>query len=314
MKRISLTKNRISLYVIYIIFVFLIVFFTILLGNRFFSYFNFINILRQTAMISIMSIGMTFALSSGEIDLSVGSTISFSALLTAMTLRYYPTFVGVIVGLGSGILVGFLNGSLVAWLKIPSFLVTVGSMSLIGGLSRWVTGMKSIEITNERYNFLFGSGDIGNISILFIWTIGVMIIGFLLLQRTAYGRMVLASGGNEKAAFYTGINTRLIKMSTLMISAVSASLAGMLYAGRLHGVRYTIGEGLELSVIAATVIGGTSLFGGRGTIIGSVIGSLVIGIINNGLILLGLSIAEQMFFRGLILIVAVAINTRLQSR
>lgn len=272
------------------------------------------NILRQTAMISIMSVGMTFALSSGEIDLSVGSTISFSALLTAMTLRNFPTFFGVVVGIGSGILVGFLNGSLVAWLKIPSFLVTVGSMSLIGGLSRWVTGMKSIEITNERYNFLFGSGDIGNISILFIWTIGVMIIGFLLLQKTAYGRMVLASGGNEKAAFYTGINTRLIKMSTLMISAVAASLAGMLYAGRLHGVRYTIGEGLELSVIAATVIGGTSLFGGRGTIIGSVIGSLVIGIINNGLILLGLSIAEQMFFRGLILIVAVAINTRLQSR
>jgi ribose transport system permease protein len=301
--------------IIYIIFLLLIVFFWIMLGKTFVSVANILTILRQTAMISIMAIGMCFALSAGEIDLSVDSIIAFTAIITAMVLQGTNSIIlAVVAGLGVGIVIGFFNGTIVAWIKVPSFLVTLASMGIISGLSRWVTHNQSIAIGNDTYNFVFGSGDIGSVPVLFVWTFFVTVIGYLTLNKTAFGRRILASGGNEIAAYYTGIGTRMIKLKALMISASSAALAGMLYAGRMHGARYTMGEGFVLSVIAATVIGGTALFGGKGTVIGSLIGALVIGIINNGLILMGFNVAQQMVFKGIILIVAISINTQMESR
>lgn len=307
-KRFDIGKN-----IIYLVLFLVISFFTITLGELFFSFQNIMNILRQTAMISIMAVGMTFALGAGEIDLSVGSVIALSALVTALALNYFSLTVGILAGSGVGLFVGLFNGFAVAKLRVPSFLVTIASMGIVGGLSRWITGLKSIPITNEQFNYIFGSGNIGRVPILFIWTIIASIAGYLVLNRTAYGRKLLATGGNEKAAYFTGIKTRRIKMSALVITATSAAIAGMLYAGRLHGARYTIGEGFELSVIAATVLGGTNLFGGKATVLGSVVGALVIGAINNGLILIGLNIAQQMFFRGIILLIAISINIRSQS-
>ncbi|MGA2477604.1 MAG: ABC transporter permease [Spirochaetia bacterium] len=300
--------------IIYLIFILLVILFTILQGKDFLSVFNIMNILRQTAMISIMAVGMTFALSAGEIDLSVASVIALSALVTSLMLRQFGIVVGILSGFGVGLAVGLFNGTIVAFVRVPSFLVTLASMSIIGGLSRWITQLRSIEIINDTFAFIFGSGDIGPIPVLLFWTLIVAVIGYLLLNRTAFGRRVLSAGGNEKAAYFTGINTRMIKMKVLVISAMTAALAGMLYAGRLHGARYNIGEGFEMSVIAATVLGGTSLFGGIGTILGSIVGAIVIGIINNGLILMGLDISQQMFFRGIILIVAISLNTRLQLK
>ena len=307
-KRFDIGKN-----IIYLVLFLVISFFTITLGELFFSFQNIMNILRQTAMISIMAVGMTFALGAGEIDLSVGSVIALSALVTALALNYFSLTVGILAGIGVGLFVGLFNGFVVAKLRVPSFLVTIASMGIVGGLSRWITGLKSVPITNEHFNYIFGSGNIGRVPILFIWTIIAAIAGYLVLDKTAYGRKLLATGGNEKAAYFTGIKTRRIKMSALVITATSAAIAGMLYAGRLHGARYTIGEGFELSVIAATVLGGTNLFGGKATVLGSVVGALVIGAINNGLILIGLNIAQQMFFRGIILLIAISINIRSQS-
>ena len=283
--------------IIYLIFILLVILFTILQGKDFLSVFNIMNILRQTAMISIMAVGMTFALSAGEIDLSVASVIALSALVASMMLRQFGIVVGILSGFGVGLAVGLFNGAIVAFVRVPSFLVTLASMSIIGGLSRWITQLRSIEILNDTFAFIFGSGDIGPIPVLLFWTLIVAVVGYLLLNRTVFGRRVLSAGGNEKAAYFTGINTRMIKMKVLIISATTAALAGMLYAGRLHGARYNIGEGFEMSVIAATVLGGTSLFGGIGTILGSIVGAIVIGIINNGLILMGLDISQQMFFR-----------------
>jgi ribose transport system permease protein len=313
--RFEKIRKGISGSIIYIIFILLIIFFWIVLGKTFVSYKNIMTILRQTAMISIMAIGMTFALSAGEIDLSVDSNIAFSAIIVALVLKGTNNIIlAVIIGLCVGFFIGFFNGAIVAWLRVPSFLLTLASMGIIGGMSRWVTDNQSIAITQDRYNFIFGSGDIGPIPVLFIWTFFITLIGYLTLNVTAFGRRILASGGNEKAALYTGINTRMIKLKSLVISASSAALAGMLYAGRMHGARYTMGEGFVLSVIASTVIGGTGLFGGKGTVIGSLIGALVIGIINNGLILMGLNVAQQMVFKGIILIVAITINTQVEYR
>jgi ribose transport system permease protein len=300
--------------IIYLIFVLLVLLFTILQGKDFLSLFNIMNLLRQTAMISIMAVGMTFVLSAGEIDLSVASVIALSALVTSMVLKSSNILFGVAAGIATGLIVGLFNGSIVAFVRVPSFLVTLASTSIIGGLSRWITQLRSVEILNDTYSFIFGSGDIGPVPLLFFWTLLVAVVGYLLLNRTAFGRRVLSAGGNERAAYFTGIKTRRIKLKVLVISATTAALAGMLYAGRLHGARYNIGEGFEMSVIAATVLGGTSLFGGKGTILGSIVGSLAIGIINNGLILMGLDISQQMFFRGVILLVAISLNTRLQAK
>lgn len=299
--------------IIYIILAILVIFFGSVLGTRFLSTLNIMNILRQTAMISVMSVGMTFVLSTGEIDLSVGSTIALAALVSALGLKI-NTAVGIAAGIAVGLAVGLFNGAIVAWVGIPSFLVTLGSASILAGLARWVTDLKSVEIVDDWFIFVFGSGDVGPVPVLFLWTLAVMAAGYVLLNKTTFGKQVLATGGNARAAYYTGINTRTIKLRALLLSSTTAALAGMLYAGRLHGARYTMGEGYDLSVIAATVLGGTSLFGGKGAIIGSVVGSIVIGVINNGLILMGLSIAQQMFFKGVLLLVAISINVKLQSR
>ena len=296
--------------IIYLIFLLLIIFFTITLGKTFFSAQNLMNILRQTSMISIMAMGMTFALAAGEIDLSVGSIIALSGCISAMVLRVSNLGLAIIAGIGVGILAGCFNGIIVAKLRVPSFLVTVASLQIFGGLTRWITSLKSIGISNAKYIYFFGSGNLGPIPIIIIWTIVILIISVLVINKTSYGKRVLATGGNEKAAFFTGIKTRWIKMSVLIISATSAALAGMLYVGRLQGARYDIGENFGLSVLAAAVLGGTSLFGGKAVIVGSLIGAIVMGIIDNGLILMGLNVSQQMFFKGIILLIAISINIR----
>jgi ribose transport system permease protein len=174
----------------------------------------------------------------------------------------------------------------------------------------WITDTAPVPILNERYNAIFGSGSIGPVPLLLIWIIVVTAIGAVVLRKTTYGRQVLATGGNERAARFTGIDTRRIGFLVLTVSGVVAALAGMLYAGRLQSGRFQWGEGDELSVIAAVVLGGTSLFGGSGSVLGSVLGALLIGVVNNGLILMGLESSQQIIIRGGIIIVAVALASR----
>lgn len=298
-------------YVIYFVFIIIFVFFSITLFNKgFLTLSNLMNIARQTTMISVMAIGMTFVLAAGEIDLSIGSVVALASLITALALRNYNIWVAIIAGLGTGAIIGIVNGLFVTRLGIPSFLITLGMMGIVSGLARWITNLASIPVTNNVYNFIFGSGNIGPISVLFIWTVVLMALGQLFLKKTPFGRYALATGGNKVAAKFSGIKVNNIKMAVLVTNGVMAALAGMLYAGRLHGARYTLGEADLITVIGAVIIGGTSLFGGKATVIGSVIGSLIMGMINNGLILMGLNVAQQMIFRGIIIIIAVSLSSR----
>jgi ribose transport system permease protein len=269
------------------------------------------NIARQTAMISIMAVGMTFVLAAGEIDLSFGSVVALSSIITAMVLRSTESILpSVVAGLVSGFCEGIINGIFVAKMGIPSFLVTLGMSNVVLGLARWISGLQSIAVDHEIFTFIFGSGDIGPIPILFAWTIAACFIGHLSLKKTPFGRKVLASGGNKISALYSGIPVYRMKIAVMTINAVLAALAGVLYAGRLHGARYTLGENDVMIVIAAVIIGGTSMFGGKGSVIGSVLGAIIMGILNNGLILLGLSVDQQIIFRGLIIIAAVSLTMR----
>lgn len=271
---------------------------------------NLLNIFRQTAMIALMAVAVTFVIAAAEIDLSVGAVAGLASVTAAMGVAAGGPIVGALAGIGTGVLVGLISGSLVAFARIPSFLVTLGMMGIASGVAMWITGSAPQPILSSGFNAFFGGGSIGPIPSLLIWVVIATVIGATVMHRTAYGRRVLATGGNEQAAIYSGVRTRRIIFSVLMASAVAASIAGMLYAGRLESGRYQWGTGDELSVIAAVILGGTSLFGGRGAVVGSVIGALLIGVINNGLVLAGLDTSQQNIVRGAIIILAVALARR----
>lgn len=309
--RSRLKDLEIQRYIVYLAFLAILVFFSFMLRDQgFLTTTNLINIIRQSAPIIVMAVGLTFTLSAGEIDLSIGSVVALSALVAAVLLRDYGFVVGVIGGLLVGVIVGLVNGLLTVKVRIPSFLVTLGMLGIVAGLARTLTNLQSVPVRNDAFVAIFGGGSIGPISTLVIWTIVVAVIGHLVLQSLRFGRHVLATGGERQAAIFVGINTDRIRIAVLVISAFSASLAGLLYTGRLAGARYTLGEADLMTVIAAVIIGGTSLFGGRGSIIGSVFGAIIMGMLNNGLILMGLDVAEQMIARGVIIILAVALSLR----
>jgi ribose transport system permease protein len=298
-------------YVLYIGFVVIFLAFVITLNDRgFTSENNLLNIVRQTATISVVAVAVTFVIGAAEIDLSVGAVAGLASVTTAMAIDHYGLLGGIVAGLATGVLVGSINGALVTMVGIPSFLVTLGMLGIAHGTAMWVTKSAPQPILNDTYNNIFGTGDVGAIPSLVIWTVVAVAIGHVVLRRTRYGRGVLATGGNEEAARFSGVNTKRIKFLVLVGSATAAALAGMLYAGRLQSGRFQWGEGDELSVIAAVILGGTSLFGGRASVIGALVGSLLIGLINNGLILMGLEFSQQQIVRGVIIILAVALVSR----
>lgn len=300
-----------SRYVVYIAFVVVFLFLSIWLSNRgFLTIGNILNIARQTTMITIMAVAMTFVIGAAQIDLSIGSVVALSSLVTALTLRSTNSIIlALAASVSVGIAVGAINGLLITKLGIPAFLATLGMMGIVKGLSMWITNMAAIVIMNERFNFIFGIGNIGGkFPVLIIWTILFVAFGVVLLNKTPFGKKVLATGGNETAARFTGINTAQIKLKAFIMTGSFAAFAGILYAGRMQAGRFTFGEGDEMSTIAAVILGGTSMAGGSGFVIGTLIGSLLMGMINNGLILGGLNVSQQTIVRGVIIILAVALS------
>jgi ribose transport system permease protein len=298
-------------YVVYIGFVLVFLFFAVYLGENFLNPTNLSNIVIQTAPITVMAVGLVFVLSTGEIDLSIGSVVAVSALTGAAVLRDTNNMViGVVAGLAVGAIVGLINGFFVTFVRLPSFLVTLATMGAVAGVARQISNLQSIPVSNSSFLGIFGSGSLFGIPGLIIWSALTVIVGYLVLRQTRYGAHVLAIGDNVNAARVSGIKVARVKIMVLMGSAMCASLAGLLYAGRLNGARYTLGEADLMTVIAAVIVGGTSLFGGKGTVVGALMGSLLMGMLNNGLILANLSVSQQMIARGLIILIAVSLSLR----
>ncbi|OKY27375.1 ABC transporter permease [Thalassotalea sp. PP2-459] len=306
-KQLALKREA---FIYYIFFAVLLIFAIALHDTAFLSVNNFMNIIRQTAPVTIMAIGLTFALAVGHIDLSIGSVVALSALVGALLLQHTGIPLAIAGALLVGITIGLINGLLIERLQVSSLLITLGTMGVVTGLARQLTNLESVPIINQDFTFFFGAGEVWGIPVLLIWTLAIALVAFVVLNKLAFGRHLLAAGGSPKAARAMGINVVRVRLTALVISSSAAALAGLLYAGRLHGARYTLGEADLLTVIAAVAIGGTSLFGGRASIVGAILGSLLMGMINNGLILSGFSTNEQMIARGIILIIAVAIGIK----
>ncbi|GAA1624605.1 ABC transporter permease [Kribbella alba] len=298
-------------YVVYVGFVLVFLYFAITQTQYFLTGTNLANIVIQAAPVTVMAVGMVFVLSAGEIDLSIGSVVALSALVTAVTLRSTDQWLlAAAAGLLVGALVGLLNGLFVTMVRLPSFLVTLATMGLVAGLARQLTDLQSVPVTNATFVSLFGGGSVLGIPILIWWTAVAIAVGWMFLRQRRYGAHVLAVGNNSSAARVSGIKVNRVRLMVLVGSAMTAALAGLLYAGRLQGARYTLGEADLMTVIAAAIVGGTSLFGGKGSVVGALIGSLLMSMLNNGLVLAGLTVSQQMIARAIIILIAVSFSLR----
>jgi ribose transport system permease protein len=220
----------------------------------------------------------------------------------------HTAVVAAAAALATGIIVGLVNGTITVLVGIPSFIVTLGMIGVLEGVARLISEERAIPIVNETYTAIFGSGSLGPIPVLLLWTLGIGLLGTLVLRRTPFGKAVLATGGSEMAARYSGIRTGRMKVAVLVLSGLAGALAGLLYTGQLASARYDLGAGDLLTTLAAVIIGGTALSGGRGFVVGAIAGSLLVGLVNNGVVLLGFSTPQQQIFTGLIIVMAVALS------
>jgi ribose transport system permease protein len=279
--------------------------------TAFMSVGNFMNIVKAKTPVIIMAVASVFVISAGEIDLSVASVPPVAGTLVATLLANGHNILPAVgAALAVGLIVGLINGAITVHLGIPSFIVTLGMIGVLEGAARLISGEQAVPILNGAYTSIFGQGSLGEIPVLLVWAIAAGASGTLVLRRTPFGKALLATGGNEVAARYSGISTRRIKVTVLVLSGLAGAVAGLLYAGQFGSGRYDLGGGDLLAVLAAVVIGGTSLSGGRGSVEGAIAGALLGGLVNNGVILLGFSTPEQQIFSGFIIVLAVALSGR----
>ena len=278
------------------------------MNSNFLTSTNIMNIVLQVSIIAITAFGMTYVLLLGDIDLSVGSTIALTGTLAALALLWgLPFYLAISIALLLSIAVGFINGSLTALAGIPSFIVTVATMGIFRGIAYIITDGKPEMIMDDVFLEL-GNGDIFSIPNP-IWVLLILLlVNHFILSKTTFGRKIYITGGNKEAAVYSGINVKKLKIQVFMITALMAGISGLLLASRLYSGQPSTAQGYELDAIASAVLGGTSLNGGHGTIIGTMIGALIIGVINNGMNLMNIPYFYQLVVKGLVILLAVYID------
>ncbi|MEH1916254.1 ABC transporter permease subunit [Nostoc sp.] len=274
---------------------------------------NIVNILRQASINIVLATGMTFVILTGGIDLSVGSILAVSAVV-ALLVSLLPalSWAAVPAALLAGLLLGLLNGALITFLDVPPFIVTLGSLTALRGVGFLIA--KGTTLINRDINFAWvGNTYVGPFPWLVIIALLTVIASWFVLRQTVLGVQIYAVGGNERAARLTGIKVNRVLLFVYGISGLLAGLGGIMSASRLYSASGVLGQGYELDAIAAVILGGTSFTGGIGTIGGTLLGALIIAILNNGLTLLNLSYFWQLVVKGLVIILAVMID-RLRRR
>jgi ribose transport system permease protein len=271
---------------------------------------NVLTILNQTSFVAIISVGMTMVIAMGGIDLSVGSTLSLSGMLLGdMMLHGVNVYLAMLITLVFGFVVGLINGTLISRFKIADFIVTLSMMTILSGVLRVYTlGRPFFGLRWPQFAW-FGQGNILGISVPFVVTIITVSIFYFIAYKTRFGRYAISIGSNSEAARLVGINITKIKVLVYALTGMLAALAGILIASRVSTAMPDAGLGYELNVIAATVIGGTSLSGGKASIIGALIGSIMMTTVNNGLTILNISSSWHQIVIGVIILLAVGLDT-----
>lgn len=251
---------------------------------------NILNLLKSNSVNAIISCGMLLAILMGEIDISVGSTVGLSGIIGAYMITNVglPVVPTVLICLGVGALVGIVNGVAISYLKVPAFVATLATQSIGRGLTEIISGGVTIRVRNTGYTAL-GNQNVAGISIIIIYAAAVLIFTWFLLNRTRFGYYIYALGGNKLAAQYSGVNVKKYNMLPYVLIGLFCGLSGLIWSARLGSAAATLGSGFEMDAIAAVVIGGTSMSGGVGTVGGTFIGILIIGVITNGLNLMGIN-------------------------
>lgn len=306
--RSTKVKRFIGDYGILVFFALIVVFLAVAAPN-FLTLNNLVNVVRQSSIIGLIALGMTFIMITSGIDLSVGSVVGLAGMVFAIFAPssgeafWWP----LIAGLGVGLLVGFLSAALVVWGKILPFLATLATMAIARTAALVITGGQVVSDLSGPAAWI-GSGFIGPIPVpVIIFALAAVVCEFV-LARTKFGSHVYAVGGNEESAKKVGISTNRVLFTVYLVGGITAALGGLVLTARLNGAAPVAGTGYELQVIAAVVIGGTSLFGGVGTIRGTVVGVLLLGVVMNGMNLLGVSSYYQQGMQGIILVLAVLLN------
>ncbi len=287
----------------------LLLVFSSLQSDRFLQVDNILNVLRQISIIGVLALGMTFVIITAGIDLSVGSMLSVVVVYTADTVQTRGVLAGVLTALGLGVGFGLINGLGVAVGKIQPFVMTLGMLAFAKGVALIFTEGQPVSITNDAF-LAFGNGrtlGIPNPAVVFLI---LLVMCMFVLRGTVFGRSVYAVGSNEEAARLSGIPVRSTKCAVYVISGLMVGIAGVLYASQLGVGTPVAGDGKELDAIAATVVGGTSLFGGIGTAGGTFIGAAILGVLSNILNLSGVSPYVQYLFRGGLIVAAVLLQRR----
>lgn len=281
-----------------------------ILSPRFLTLANFTNILRQTSLNAIMAVGMTFVIITAGIDLSVGSIFAFASAVTAgMLVGGVNVWLAVSAGLLLGAVLGAVNGVLIARGKVPPFISTLAMMTILRGATLVYTNGQPITGLGDAFYYV-GGGFVGIFPVPVILTFLVFGIGYYLLSQYKIGRYLYALGDNEEAARLSGIDTNRVKIFAYTVSGLLAALSGIIIASRLNSAQPTAGQGGELDAIAAVVLGGTSLSGGQGSVVGTLIGALIIGLLNNGLNLLNVSPFYQLIAKGAVILIAILLDKK----
>ena len=285
-----------------------------ILNPRFLTSGNLLNVFRQTSINAIIAAGMTFVILTSGIDLSVGSTLGFSGAIGAsMLLSGSHVIVAILVAIIVGGAVGAINGIVITKGKVQPFIATLATMTLLRGATMVFTDGKPIGVSKAKFADSFrwiGSGTIWGIPIPVIIMVIIFAACYYVLHNTKFGRHLYAVGGNEEASLLSGVNTTKVKIIAYTMNGVFAAIAGIIITSRLSSAQPTAGTSYELDAIAAVVLGGTSLAGGQGTIIGTIIGALIIGILNNALNLMDVSSYYQMIAKAIVILIAVLLDKK----
>jgi simple sugar transport system permease protein len=292
-------------------FVVCVIAFTLATGT-FFTTGNLLNVLRQSAPLLIVAATMTLVITTGGIDLSVGSTLALVGALAAIALRAgMPGTVVLAGGLALGAIIGAINGYFIAFAGMPPFIVTLGTLSVVRGIALLITQGFSVPIENDGWFVKLGRGRLLGIPTPALVAIAVLLASWVALRHTRFGRYVVGVGTNAEGVRRAGVSVRNVTMKVYMLSGAAAALAGLITTARLGSGSSNQGVGFELAVIAAVVLGSTNLFGGSGTILGTLLGALTIAVIGNGLILINVSPFYTQIIQGAIMLLAIWLNTRI---